>query len=117
MNIYFVIRWGHDESPDGPNGEDTNFIVRARNRDDAATIVDDYLENLLHHSKVEAICNVIVELGVAAGQESEAAILHGPWYAYGVLAGCGQCISWIREIHTDYQWKEFIELYPPGNNA
>jgi len=113
MKIYFVVRWGHDESPDGPNGEDTHFIVKASDHDEAAAIVDFYLEHSLHHSQVEPICNVIVELGSDVGTRTDPLIIHGPWYSYAYLQTGRDYPSWIREVHTEYQWGKFDELYPP----
>lgn len=110
MNIYFATRWGHDESPDGPNGEDTNFIVRARDRDEAAAVVDQFLMHSLHHERVDSRCNTLHELGHYIGPSTEPSIIHGPWYAHAFLDG-RHYRSWIREIHTDWEWKDVDELY------
>ena len=63
MNNYLVIRYGNGGSPDESDGEDTNFIVRAKNRDDAANVVDQVLLNVLPHKNVQPYCHQIIEIG------------------------------------------------------
>ncbi len=113
MKIFIAVRWGHDESPEGGNGEDTNFLVRANDRDEAAAIVDSFLKYSLHHNKVDPICNVIIELGSDYGGGTESAILHGPWYSFFHMNCPRDYTSWIREDHTGNKWMDYDELYPP----
>jgi hypothetical protein len=62
MNLYFVTRWGNDI--EGPNEEDTNFIVLASNHEGAATVVDSQLQKV-ENSKVnqffiQEVCDSII---------------------------------------------------------
>ena len=46
MNIYFVTRWGNEVLDDcGPDGPDTNFLVRAKSHQNAAALADEALLN------------------------------------------------------------------------
>ena len=104
MKLFFVSRWGHDESPEGANGEDTNFVVRAATRDDAAHLVDTFLTCDLRHSTVYPRCNFICELGVDTSGTSEPHIVCGPWYAFHALQMAGDCPRWVRECGDDQEW-------------
>ena len=84
MKLYFVIRWGHAESPDGPDGEDTQILVRAVSLDDAGKLADDALSQLpvsspLSTRPVQPFCHRIIELGTDASTDSTARVLVGPW--------------------------------------
>jgi hypothetical protein len=102
MKVFLAIRYGHDESPDGPNGEDTLFVVRAGDRDGAAAIVDEYLASALSHERVEPVCHRLVELGDDSSANLSAQILYGPWYALGLTPPGYK--TWAREVHTNYRW-------------
>ena len=103
MKLFLVIRWGHDEAEEGPNGEDTNFIIRACDRNQAATLIDDFLRSCLHHSRVEPLCHRITELGDDTSSQNEPEIVCGPWYAYALWKMSGYK-TWMREHQTDYEW-------------
>ena len=90
MRTYFTTRWGHPESEFGPDGGDTNFLVRARSVEEAAAVTDAFLANLptsSPHSRreVQPFCHHIVELGVEESESSEPNIIHGPWIAHAIL--------------------------------
>ena len=66
MKIYLVRRWGNPEDPDGPDGEDTNFIIRASSPRKASEIADDKLKDtptkVADNRRVQNFCHNIVEL-------------------------------------------------------
>ena len=103
MKIFHATRFGNDTSPEGPNGEDTHFLVRAKDRTQAARMVDKYLRHELTHRKVEAKCHRIQELGRDASSVREPAIVAGPWYAILPCQIDGYTV-WAREVHTGYRW-------------
>ena len=104
MKLFFVSRWGHDESPEGANGEDTNFVVRAATRDDAARLVDLYLENCLSHRRVQPRCNFVCEIGADGSGAVDANVVCGPWYAFHALREAVSCPRWIRESGANQEW-------------
>jgi hypothetical protein len=103
MNIFLVRRYGHDESGEGANGPDTFFLVRARDRDDAAQLVDQILKDYPHKT-VETTCHCISEIGIDTGALQDSSIIHGPWYSRAHLDLSGY-LNWFREWHTNEQWK------------
>ena len=111
MKLYHAIRWGNDDSPDGPNGDDTHFIVRAKDRTQAARLVDLHLLQKLTHKRVEPRCNVLVEIGKDTRTTIKPQILLGPLFGItgGITDGYNQ---WLREAQTDYKWVEVDKLYP-----
>lgn len=109
MNLYLAVRWGSDQSEDGPDGEDTNFLVRAPSRDEAASIVDAYLANQMTHERVEPVCHRLVELGEDGGKITEAGIVIGPWIAFAIGNTGDVYKTWMREGQTDYRWKDMHE--------
>jgi len=87
MKIYLATRWGNPESPDGPDGEDTNLLVRASSVEEAAAVTDAFLARApttSPHSRrpVQAFCHHIVELGVDSSTSAKPDITHGPWVAH-----------------------------------
>jgi hypothetical protein len=96
---YFVSRWGNPE--DGPNGPDTNFLVWANTRDEAAALVDALLPEFPHINgpNVASFCHLVIELGSATlyGMVSPN-VIHGPWVAHAILRGGDPVqLSWRRE--------------------
>lgn len=109
MKLFLAIRHGNDESPDGPNGEDTLFLVRAVDRDGAAFVVDTYLVTNMTHKKVEPLCHRMVELGEDLSANRSPEILYGPWYGLGATKKGYR--NWAREGHTDYLWVDVDRWY------
>jgi hypothetical protein len=105
MKLFLATRWGHDEAKRGPRGQDTHFIVRAEDRDQAAAIVDQFLESCLDHERVEPFCHRLTELGTDLSAGRPAGIICGPWYALagGDVSGYK---NWLREAQTGCQWTD-----------
>jgi hypothetical protein len=79
--LFQVSRWGNDDSPDGPDGEDTHFLVVANDYLDAAALVDEKLKTL-PHERVRDHCNVVSQLGLDQGTAEQPMIVCGPWYQF-----------------------------------
>ncbi len=108
MKIYWVIRWGSDESG-GPDEEDTNFLIRAESLNNASEIADSFLINNMTHEKVQPKCNCIFELGHDVGIEKNEGIIIGPSIAFSIPNGRYQ--QWSREDITEWKWVKKEELY------
>jgi hypothetical protein len=104
MHLYLVTRYGSASNPDGPDGPDTNFLVRGRSHEAAAALVDECLGGLTEETKasrpVEPFCHVITEIGLAESDAIEA-ILHGPWVAHRYLHACSNLRSWERIAQSE----------------
>ena len=80
MKLFLVIRWGNDESPDGPNDpDDTCFLVRAFERDEAIPLVDTVLARM-SCERVPPFCQQISEVGIDLTNERTPAIIIGPFF-------------------------------------
>jgi len=99
VNTYMVTRWGNPK--DGPDGEDTNFLVIAPSYEVAAECADvalaDYPQML--GENVENRAHLVVELGISSS--SVPGVFHGPWIAHSVLRAC-ESVSWQR---IDGEWR------------
>ena len=62
LKLYQVVRWGNDD--EGPDGDDTIFIVRAYSHIRAAELVDAHLMHM-PHEKVWACASQVCEIGVS----------------------------------------------------
>jgi len=93
MNTYVVARWGNPD--EGPNGEDTNFLVVASSPAEAGRLADECLSDhpWLNGDDVQSFCQLVVELGISAS--STPAVIHGPWVANTILRAC-ELASWER---------------------
>jgi hypothetical protein len=113
MKLYIAVRWGNHKSPDGPDGEDTHFLIRAHDRDEAARLADAVLGSMPTactegHRSVQPFCHQIIEIGsdssTFAGVEPQ--VLIGPWVAYGYAVHHVGYATWSRD-HTDKNvWEE-----------
>lgn len=92
MNLYLVVRYGSDLTPDGPNGPDTIYLVRAEDHLDAEALVTPFLE-LLPHKRVNTVVDHIQELAACNSSDSEPRILFGPFYQHAYNYGYR---SWYR---------------------
>lgn len=99
MNLYEVIRWGNDDSDDGPNGEDTCFLVRAATVAAAAELADGRLRRM-PQQRVRPFAQAVYYVGVDAGTEQTERILRGP---YIQSAYCHGWRKWYRE-EAEEQW-------------
>lgn len=108
MQIYLVARWGNSESPDGPDGADTCFLVRATSYQAAAALVDEALASMPvsegNNRQVQSFCHYVVLLGCSEGELSEGIVL-GPWISHAVLNHAELCSRWTR-VGNDEDWIE-----------
>lgn len=116
MKVYLTIRFGHAESPDGPDGEDTVFLVRAADFSDAARLTDAMLLDLPTTSPqskrpVEAACHRVIELGEDSGSAYESEIIGGPWIGGDHRFDCRTYPMWVRDWNTCNEWKEAREVF------
>ena len=105
MNLFVVIRWGSDQTEGGPNGEDTTYLVNARNHLEAVEIVE---EALLHvsHRRVLPKANVVTEIGRSRPGVTEPGIVLGPFL--NVAHVMKSYPSWIRH-YPNQDWVEARE--------
>jgi hypothetical protein len=113
MNLYITVRWGNHNSPDGPDGEDTHFLIRARDYIEAVRLADRILETLptactQGNRSVQPFCHRIIEIGsdasCFAGVQAE--ILMGPWVAYGHSVHHVGYTVWHRDDFDRNVWEK-----------
>jgi len=103
MNLYWVVRWGSEDSPDGLNGFDTNFVVRANGHEEAASLVDELLQ-AMPHERVPPWCHSVRELGTDKSPDPAAKVVIGtcgPAYEYAYNRATYR--EWSRE-HQEDEW-------------
>lgn len=113
MKLYLAIRWGHAESPDGPDGEDTQLLIRASSLAETEQIADHALGQLpmssaLSSRSVQPFCHCIIELGVDASADTDARVLVGPWIGRAFFEKTPYR-TWIRDSLSE-QWQD-AKLY------
>ena len=104
MNLYIATRWGNPFEKDGPDGKDTNFIVRAESMGQAAEIVDEALK-LYPTSEVNnrPVCDFtqcITQIGIAQSSQSPR-LVHGPWIEHLILMDNDDYDYWHRDSPTE----------------
>ena len=109
---------GSPNDPDGPDGADTNYLIRATTPEQAAHVADVALYTFPLQSTpvgrpVQTFCHYITELGDDSSTEANASIVHGPWVHDAIIHADG-CGAWQRDSH-DGAWISFEELY--GTNT
>jgi hypothetical protein len=83
MKIFVAVRWGHAESPDGPDGEDTHFLIRASDHIEAGQLADHALEPLATTSMksrrpVKRFCQRVIEIGTWVNSKNVPLVIMGP---------------------------------------
>jgi len=118
MNLYIVTRFGNPHELDGPDGKDTNFIVRAESLEEAAYLVDKVLATMRVHikpnRKVHDFANCIIQIGIDP-LAKEAGILHGPWIEYIYLESSYQEV-WHRHRKRG-KWEEMSQHFASESSA
>ena len=114
MNLYVTIRWGHADSPEGPDGEDTNFLIRALTVVEAGQLTDEILATLPVSSPnsarpVQPFCHQVIEMGQDVSTENEARVLIGPWIGRA-LWGRASYRTWVRDEQTD-NWQDVRDVF------
>jgi len=84
MYLFLVGRFGNDLSAAGPNADDTVFLVRARDHEEAAKLVDPRLDQM-PHELAEPFSQFVAELAHDTGDAAMPQVLVGP--AIGFWSG------------------------------
>lgn len=100
MNLYLVTRWGNPFSAEGPDDEDTNYLVKASSHQEAARTTDALLAvsvtKVEGNREVEGFCHAIRQISEQAMGAETPAIIHGPWYEHMFVRGLETSRSWLR---------------------
>jgi len=104
MFLYRVARYGNEE--EGPDGNDTNFIVYAKYFKEAVSLVDNYLKLLPCGNRVDPFCNVVIEISIIDYEDKESRIIMGPCYE--------PCIHYLRRRSwyrgsIEEEWEEEVD--------
>ena len=102
MLLYIVVLWGNDASPDGANGEDTIYFIRAASMLKAVEIAEFELRNLPHERCVPE-ASVCVELGQDLEENLDAKVIIGPLIKFFYMTDILR--TWIRNFHSS-DWEE-----------
>jgi hypothetical protein len=78
LKLFLIGRYGNNESPDGPDGTDTMFVVAAQSVAEAGALADAVLRDM-PHDRVAAFSNVSYEIGVAGDGIDCSGVLLGPF--------------------------------------
>ena len=107
MDLFIVVRWGSDLTPDGADGPDTHYLVRANDFREAVSLAEVKLRGA-SHSRVSASANVCLKLGQCSPSRHElhAAVVLGP--SYQQLRGDDFAEGWLRH-YADEDWKPLRE--------
>jgi hypothetical protein len=101
MKIYEVICYGCDHDPDGPDGKDTIFLVRAKNFKEAVDFIElNYLPSVPHEF-VNDFVNEVHEIGEDLSDINETEKLRGPYFENAFNRGWK---SWNR-IDKEDPWE------------
>lgn len=100
MNIYLVVRSGNDE--EGPDGEDTSFLIVAPTHIEASNLADTILSEE-KTSKVYKFSSHIYQIGIADFQSESSYILLGPIIKYFNIPS--SCKNWVRYNFEDEWYK------------
>lgn len=113
MNLYVAVRWGNHNSPDGPDGEDTHFLIRAHDYIEAAGLADGNLATMPAactegNRSVQPFCQKIIEIGSdgSGSAAAQAQILMGPWIAYGYAVHHVGYPTWSRDDFDKNVWEK-----------
>lgn len=111
MNLYLVTRWGNDESVEGPDGDDTTFLIKASSVNNASELVDRVLENM-PHTKVSNFCHRVTKIGESISSNEVSTIL-GPFIGSSLMEddeGIDNSERWARD-EKEEGWVSFVDYY------
>jgi hypothetical protein len=113
MKLYIAVRWGSHTSPDGPDGEDTHFLIRAHEYVEAIRLADDFLSTMPTDCAegdrtVQPFCHKIIEIGSDGSSfaDVQVGILIGPWIAYGYSVHHTGYPTWSRDDFNKNVWNK-----------
>ena len=112
MRLYIAIRFGNHNSPDGPDGEDTHFLIRAHDYVEAVRLADGILRTMPTscaegHRSVQPFCHKVIEIGSDGSScvNVQEDILMGPWFAYGFSVHHVGYRTWSRNDFDTNVWE------------
>lgn len=94
MKLFEVSRWGNDFDGDGGNGPDTDYLVCARDHEEAAALA---LERDPH-------VGYIIEFALCTGEVEGPLVLRGPYIAH----------AFRRGYVTSWWWNDKLNAWEPG---
>ena len=114
MKLYLAIRWGHAESEDGPDGEDTQLIIRASSFESASKLADEAVRQLpvsspLSSRPVQPFCHRMIELGADGSTDRVERVLLGPWIGRALFDN-NLYPSWVRDSVSE-GWQDAKDYY------
>jgi hypothetical protein len=105
MKLFIATRWGNPHEEEGPNGRDTNSLVRASSLDDAASLAEELLigcsQSIEENLPVENFIHCIRLIGEDTISELSS-VIHGRWIAAAIFRDSNLGM-WLRD-ETDGQW-------------
>ncbi len=99
-------------SEDGPDGEDTSFIIKADSVVGASSLADDVLCKM-PHKKVACFCHRITRIGESNSTNNKPSIVMGPFVGAAIMhddEGIDNSERWIRD-DQDEGWISFLDYY------
>jgi hypothetical protein len=108
MKLFIATRWGNPFEADGPDGKDTNFLVRAPDLPTVAILAESVLQNyplsVDGNRPVHGFIHFIKQVGEDPTSEVPAVIL-GPWIEYTLIKE-----SNYQEWHRDRPRGKWYEI-------
>jgi hypothetical protein len=99
MKLFIATRWGNPFEKDGPDGKDTNFLVRASDLSTAAKLAEAILQHyplsVAGNRPVQGFIHFIKQVGEDLSSESPA-VIHGPWIEFTHIHE-SEYIEWHRD--------------------
>lgn len=100
MKLYIITRWGNPFEVDGPDGKDTNFLVRALSLDEASEIADQRLKTMTHKISGNRPVKGYAQFAAEIGEDkftSKKGIVHGPWIESIIVHDTKNYPTWHRD--------------------
>jgi hypothetical protein len=92
MKLFIATRWGNPFETEGPDGKDTNFLVRAPDLATVArlaeAILQDYPLQVANNRPVQGFIHFIKQVGEDPASVAPAVIL-GPWIEHALIRESG----------------------------
>ena len=100
MYIFSVMRYGNEE--DGPDGDDTEYIVLASSVEQAGELVDNELKKC-SCQKVSNFCHAVVSIGESFSDAKAPIIICGPLVTHNSLLdyGVSEGNVWRRKMDME----------------
>jgi hypothetical protein len=100
MNLYIATRWGNPHETCGPDDADTNFLVRAETREEAALLADEFLKKMPTsegtNRPVQNFTHCVTHIGKTDFGDNPR-VIHGPWIAHLILRDDDDYDYWHRD--------------------